>query len=72
MRKLAESEVLSLRELLQMETHALEKAKLVQPIAKDQHVQELISSGISAGEARIRGIQQFISENEILEPGEVH
>jgi ferritin-like metal-binding protein YciE len=72
MRKLSEAEVLNLKEVLQMETLAMDKAKAMQSVAKDKHIQELIESGITAGEGRIRGIQQFVSENNILEPGEVH
>ena len=72
MRTLSKTEVLSLRELLQMETQSLEKARIMKSVAKDQHVEELLNTGITAMEGRIRGIQQFISENDILEAGEVH
>jgi hypothetical protein len=72
MRRLSEAEVLNLREILQMETQAIDKAKAMQGLAKDKHTQELIGSSITTSEGRIRGIQQFISENHILEPGEVH
>jgi hypothetical protein len=72
MRKLSEAEVLDLNAVLQMETLAIDKAKAMQAVAKDEHIKELISTSITAGEGRIRGIQQFVSENDILEPGEVH
>lgn len=72
MRKLSETEVLSLREILQMETNGIDIAKAVQNIIKDGELKEQVKSSITAAEGRIRGIQQFISENDILEPGEVH
>lgn len=72
MRKLSEAEVLDLNAVLQMETLALDKARAMHVVAKDEHIKELISASIVAGEGRIRGIQQFVSENDILEPGEVH
>ena len=55
-----------------METNALTKAKAVEAIATDNALKQQITAGIQAGESRIKGIQQFISENEILTPGEVH
>ena len=72
MRKLSETEVLSLREILQMETNGIEVAKAVQNIVKDGDLKDQVKSSITAAEGRIRGIQQFISENDVLEPGEVH
>jgi hypothetical protein len=72
MRKLSDSEMLSLRELLQMETNAITKAKAMEVVATDKDLKQQISTGILAGESRVRGIQQFISENEVLTPGEVH
>lgn len=72
MRKLSETEVLSLREILQMETNGIEVAKAVQNIVKDGELKDQVKSSITAAEGRIRGIQQFISENDVLEPGEVH
>lgn len=72
MRRLSEAEVLSLREILQSEVMGIQKAKVMETAAKDEHVKQLVSSGITAAEGRIRGIQQFISENEILDAKEVH
>ncbi|MDP4145935.1 MAG: hypothetical protein Q8936_15845 [Bacillota bacterium] len=72
MRRLSESEVLSLREILQSETVALQGAKAMQAVATDQDLKNQISSSITAAECRIKGIQQFISENEILPSGGVH
>lgn len=72
MRQLSNTEVLSLREILQSETNSLKVARDVENLAQDEELRSQIRASILAGEARIRGIQQFISENEILEPGEVH
>jgi hypothetical protein len=72
MRNLSESEILSLREMLQMETNALAKAKATQVAITDDELQRAVESAILAGESRIKGIQQFISENHILAVEEVH
>lgn len=72
MRTLSDSEVLSLKEILQFETNSLEMAKIMQSVTKDNDLKEHIKSSIVSCEDRIKGFQQFISENDILEPGEVH
>lgn len=72
MRTLSDSEVLSLKEILEFETNSLEKAKIMQSVTKDNDLKEHIKSSIVSCEDRIKGFQQFISENDILEPGEVH
>lgn len=66
MRVLSDSELLSLRELLQMETNALAKVKATQMAVTDDDLKSTIKASIMAGEKRIKGIQQFISENNIL------
>lgn len=67
MRKISPAEMLQLRELLQMETNALAKAKVVEPLVQDQELKTQMASGIQAGEARIKGIQQFINEHQLVE-----
>lgn len=66
MRVLSDSEMLSLREILQMETNALAKTKAVQMAVTDEELKSQVKASIMAGEKRIKGIQQFISENNIL------
>lgn len=71
MRQLTPGEVLSLSTLLAAETNALTIAKAgVNTIADDQ-LKSLTQSGITATQARIAGLQQFITEN-IGIAGEVH
>jgi hypothetical protein len=72
MRELSASEVLSLRELLQMETNALAKMKVTQAGVMDDDLKKAVESSVLAGEKRIKGLQQFISENNILLEKEVH
>ena len=66
MRVLSDSEMLSLREMLQMESNALAKAKATQMAVTDEELTRQVESSIMAGEKRVKGIQQFISENNIL------
>lgn len=72
MRKLSDAEMLSLTELLQMETNALTKVKAARTLASDQELQRMIEATILAAEGRIKGIQQFINENDIVRVEEVH
>jgi hypothetical protein len=72
LRRLSDAEMLSLTELLQMETNALTKVKAARALASDQELQRIIEATILAAEGRIKGIQQFINENEIVRTGEVH
>lgn len=72
MRKLSDAEMLSLTELLQMETNALTKVKAARTLASDQELHRMIEATILAAEGRIKGIQQFINENDIVRVEEVH
>jgi hypothetical protein len=71
MRKISDSEILSLRELLQMETNALAKARVSQAAIGDDDLKKAAESGILAMEGRIKAMQQFINENQILGTEEV-
>jgi len=65
MRQVTTNEVLALNKFLQMETNALTMAKASVSVISDQQLKTLAQSGITAAEGRIRGIQQFIVENNI-------
>ena len=71
MRNLTESEKLSLRELLQMETTALATAKASKMAITDDELQRAAEASILAAEGRIKGIQQFINENHVINSEEV-
>lgn len=71
MKQLTPSEVLSLREMLQMETNALAKAKATQAVITDSQLKSQAESGVLATTGRIRTLQQFISENNVLSTTEV-
>lgn len=65
MRKLAEGEVLSLTTLLKLEGDGLAVSKTMQALITDNELKKQAESGILAAEGRIKGLQQFINENEI-------
>ncbi|MCK8827639.1 hypothetical protein MWH25_07770 [Natroniella acetigena] len=72
MRELTQAEKLTLRELLQMETNALTKAKATQEMIGDEDLKKEAESSILAMEGRIKGMQQFINENNLINSKEVH
>ncbi|MCX7747554.1 MAG: hypothetical protein N2645_11820 [Clostridia bacterium] len=65
MRQLTSGEVLSLSKLLQMETNGLAVAKASINMITDDQLKNLAQSGLTAAEGRIKGLQQFINENNI-------
>lgn len=67
MRKLADAEILALRELLQMETNSLAVMKASQAVISDEELKRQAESAILAAEGRIKGIQQFINENRVVD-----
>ncbi|MCT8977829.1 hypothetical protein N4T77_14605 [Clostridium sp. CX1] len=69
MRKLSEGELLSLTGLLTMEKDGLILAKAMQNLITDDELKKQAEASVLAMEGRIKGIQQFINENEIT--GEV-
>jgi len=72
MRKLSEVELLSLSGMLAMETDALAGAKATKELINDEDLKKQAQAGIMASEARIKGMQQFINENGIINTKEVH
>lgn len=71
MKQLTPSEVLLLREMLQMETNALAKAKVTQAAITDQQLKSQAESEILAAEGKVKAMQQFITENNLLTSMEV-
>ncbi|KGK88310.1 hypothetical protein [Clostridium sp. HMP27] len=67
MRKLSEAEVLSLTSLLKMEKDGLAVSKAMQGLISDKELKQQAEAGILATEGRIKGIQQFINENNIIQ-----
>jgi hypothetical protein len=65
MRKLSEGEVLSLTTMLKMENDGLAVAKAMQTVITDDELKKQAEAGVLAMEGRIKGIQQFINENEV-------
>lgn len=69
MRKLSDTEVLSLTALLKMEQDEYAVAKAMQAIITDDELKKQAEAGLLAMDGRIKGLQQFINENQIA--GEV-
>lgn len=67
MRKLSEAEILSLTGVLTMEKDGLAVAKAMKALITDEEIKKQAETGILATEARIKGIQQFINENQVTE-----
>ncbi|AGK97949.1 hypothetical protein [Clostridium pasteurianum] len=71
MRKLSEAEVLSLTGVLTMEKDGLAVARTMKALITDEEIKKQAETGILAAEGRIKGIQQFINENHVIETKEV-
>lgn len=65
MRKLTEGEVLSLTELLKFESDGLAVSRAMQALITDDDLKKQAESGILAAEGRIKGLEQFINENNV-------
>lgn len=66
MRTLSEIENLSLAAILKMESDALIMQRAIDALITDEDLKRQSQSSILAAEGRIKGMQQFISENDIL------
>jgi phosphopantetheine adenylyltransferase len=64
-RKLAEGEILSLTNILKMEHDGLALARGIQTLISDEVLKKQAEASILATEGRVKGMQQFINENNI-------
>lgn len=71
MRKLSEAELLSLTSLLKMEQDGLVVQRAVNALITDENLRRQGESSVLAAEGRIKGLQQFINENQVTVMGEV-
>ena len=71
MRDLAPGEILSLGALLQMEINALAVAKASYSAMNNEQLKALAEAGVAATQGRIKGLQQFITDNRIADIKEV-
>jgi hypothetical protein len=69
MRKLSEGELLSLTGLLSMEKDGLAVAKVMKNLISDEELRREAETGVLAAEGRIKGVQQFINENQVTNTG---
>lgn len=72
MRQLTPGEIISLRELLQMEVIGVMTAQAMDQSVKDPELKSLSESAIIAAKARIAEMQRFIKENNVVPVEEVH
>ncbi|SCJ47262.1 Uncharacterised protein [uncultured Clostridium sp.] len=66
MRKLSEAEKMSLAAVIKMESDGLLMQRAINTLISDEDLRRQSESSILATEGRIKAIQQFIVENEIL------
>ncbi|EAA0008404.1 TPA: hypothetical protein ACMVTQ_002497 [Clostridioides difficile] len=71
MRILSETEKISLAAIIKMESDGLLMQKAINMLISDEDLKRQSESSILATEGRIKAIQQFIVENEILISEEV-
>lgn len=71
MRKLSEAEKISLAAVIKMESDGLLMQTAINILISDEDLKRQSESSILATEGRIKAMQQFIVENEILVPEEV-
>lgn len=71
MRILSETEKISLARIIKMESDGLLMQRAINVLISDEDLKRQSESSILATEGRIKAIQQFIVENEILISEEV-
>ncbi len=71
MRNLSPHEVLTLSGVLKMEKDGLALARATQELIADEQLKKQADAGILAAEGRIKGLQQFVTENQLLSIEEV-
>ena len=71
MRKLSEGELLSLTGLLSMEKDGLVVAKVMKNLISDEELKKQAEASVLAAKGRIKGVQQFINENQVTITGGV-
>ncbi|MFZ5989558.1 MAG: hypothetical protein ACOYWZ_20875 [Bacillota bacterium] len=69
MRQLTASEVIFLSKLLQLEAADLSVSKASLSLISDDQLKTVVQAGIASSQTRIKGLQQFISENNITTAG---
>lgn len=70
MRKVTTGEMLQLTSLLSMENINVATAKASRELVHDEELKNLLDSFIQEAEGKVKSMQQFIKENEII--SEVH
>ena len=65
MRQITPNEMLSISKLLEIETNNYAVAKAGINVIQDQELKTKTQAGMVAMEARIKGLQQFINDNNI-------
>ncbi|WP_027625699.1 hypothetical protein [Clostridium lundense] len=71
MRKLSEVEMQSLAALLKMEQDGLIVQRAVNTLITDENLKRQGEASVLAAEGRIKGLQQFVNENQVSVSEEV-
>ena len=71
MREVTASELLAMRELLQMESVGLAKIQALESMIDDSQLRAAARTSIRAMQNRIRSLQQFIEDNHLIHSREV-
>ncbi|MBE6053768.1 MAG: hypothetical protein E7212_07610 [Clostridium sartagoforme] len=72
MKKLSQVEFLSLTAILKAETDGLKMQKALNKVITDDDLKRQSEASILAAEGRLKGLIQFIKENNILSKEEVN
>lgn len=71
MRKLSEVEMQSLSALLKMEQDGLIVQRAINTLITDENLKRQGEASVLAAEGRIKGLQQFVNENQVSVSEEV-
>ena len=72
MKQLSQVELLSLTAILKAETDGLKMQKAINTVITDEDLKRQSEASILAAEGRLKGLIQFIKENDILNGKEVN
>lgn len=72
MRKLMSAEILALSKAIEGEMHALAMAQTSLMAISDEQLKNLTQTAIKTSETRIAGLQQFISENNLVDSNKIN
>ncbi|TYQ15870.1 UNVERIFIED_CONTAM: hypothetical protein Cloal_2361 [Acetivibrio alkalicellulosi] len=72
MKQLTSSEVIFLSKILQLEATNLSVSNTSLSLISDNKLKSVVKAGIESAENRIKGLQQFLSDNDLVSIGGGH